>query len=90
MQGANTVKPSKPVAFMSVLCLLMLAGELVGEWVFKGGGNPMAIGFYCFLPVALWMITDRQERDAVAIAALEARIDQLEAGRSVSALPKAG
>jgi len=75
---------------MTVLCLVMLVGEFVGEVVFSGGGNPMAIVFYCFLPVPLWMIADKQKRDAMAIAELEARIGELEAGRSSPALPKAG
>jgi hypothetical protein len=83
MRQIHALRPSRPVAFMTVLCLLMLVGELVGEMVFSGRGNPMAVAFYCFLPVVFWMIADKQKRDALAIAELEDRIDRLEAGRPV-------
>lgn len=86
MREFNDAKPSRPVAFLTVLCLLMLAGEV---W-FRGGGNPMALQFYCSLPVVLWMVTQKQKRDAAAIAALEARIDRLEARPSGTPLSKAG
>lgn len=90
MPQPHALRPSRPVAFMTVLCLVMLVGEFVGAMVFSGGGNPMAIVFYCFLPVPLWMIADKQKRDALAIAELEARIERLEASRSVAVLPRAG
>lgn len=70
-------KPSKPVVFAWLLCMLMLGGEIVSG----GAGNPMALVFYCFLPAALWMI-------AQEINGLKARVDQLEEARRASALPK--
>jgi len=86
MHETKAPKVSRPVAFGAVLCALMLGGEVVSG----GGGNPMALAFSCFLPVVFWMIADTQKRDALAITELEARIDRLEAGRSVAVLPKAG
>ena len=79
-------KPSKPVVFAWLLCMLMLGGEIVSG----GAGNPMSVVFYCFLPAALWMIAREQKRDAQEIDGLKARIDQLEEARRAAALPKAG
>jgi len=78
-------KPSKAGVFAWLLCMLMLGGEpLAGEV-----GNPMALVFYCFLPAALWMIALEQQRDAREIAALKARVDQLEQTRPALAFSEA-
>jgi hypothetical protein len=78
-------KSSKPVVFAWLLCMLMLGGELLaGE-----AGNPMSLVFYCFLPVALWMVAQEQKRDTREIAVLKARVDQLEEARPALALSKA-
>ena len=53
-------------------------------------GNPMSLVFYCFLPAALWMITQEQKHDAQKVYGLKDRIDQLEKARCAAALPKAG
>lgn len=74
MHASPDWKPSKPVAFAWLLCMLMLGGEIVSG----GSGNPMAAVFYCFLPVALWMIAQMQNRDAQEIRELKARVDRLE------------
>jgi hypothetical protein len=79
MHETKAPKSSRPVTFGALLCALMLGGEVVSG----GGGNPIAVAFYCFLPVVFWMIADKQKRDALAIAELEDRIDRLEAGRPV-------
>lgn len=78
--------PPKPVVFAGVLCLMMLGGEIAAG----GPSNPLALPFYCFLPAALWMIANDAKRDARAIAALEARIDRLEASRHDMSIAKAG
>lgn len=74
MRTPTDWKPSKPVAFAWLLCMLMLGGEIGSG----GSGNPMAAVFYCSLPVALWMIAEEQKRDAREIRGLKARVDQLE------------
>lgn len=86
MHTSNDWKPPRPVAFASILCLLMLGGETV----FGGSRNPMAVVFYSFLPAALWMICQERKRDAQEISGLKARVDQLEEARGASALSKAG
>jgi hypothetical protein len=49
----------------------------------------MALAFYCFLPVVVWMITSEQQRNAQAIRDLTARLDQLEASlRSSTPAPR--
>ncbi|MFM8891504.1 MAG: hypothetical protein ACKOTB_07755 [Planctomycetia bacterium] len=73
----------KPVAFALVLGLLMMVGETVSG----GGGNPLSVGFYCFLPAALWMIVNDQNRDKEAIAELRTRIRRLEEVLSEAAEP---
>jgi hypothetical protein len=49
----------------------------------------MSLVFYCFLPAALWMIALEQQRDAREIAALKARVDQLEETRPALAFSEA-
>lgn len=78
--------PSRPVAFAAVLCLLMLGGDLLSGTT----RNPMALVFYCFLPVALWMIVDEQKRSTRTIASLEARMARLEESRRTPVLHEAG
>ena len=75
--GRTSWKPSGAVVFATILCLLMLGGEVVST----GCPNPMALVFYCFLPAALWMMANEQRRDARAIDELTARLDQLEKSR---------
>lgn len=74
MHATSDWKPSQPVAFAWVLCILMLGGELVSG----GPRNPMALVFYCFLPAALWMIAHDQRRYARELNRLSARVAQLE------------
>lgn len=85
MDASSDWQTSRPVAFASILCMLMLGGEIVSgdAW------NPMALVFYCFLPAALWMISRDQKRDAGAIDGLRARIDDLERAQRGSALTTA-
>ena len=86
MHTSNDWTPPKPVAFAWLLCVLMLAGEIVSG----ASQNPMAIAFYSFLPAALWMISQERKRDAEKISELKARVDELEEARSAAALSKAG
>ncbi len=74
MHKSSDWRPAKPVVFATLLCLLMLGGDIVSG----GRQNPMAVVFYCFLPAVLWMITAEQKRASQAISALQARVDQLE------------
>lgn len=86
MHKSNDWRPAKPVAFATVLCLLMLGGDIVSG----GLQNPMAVVFYCFLPAVLWMIAAEQKRASQAISALQARVDQLEESIRSFAVSKAG
>ena len=85
MHTTTASRLSKPVVFASLLCLLMLGGEIVSG----SARNPMALVFYCFLPVALWMIAEEWKRVAQELSGLKARVDQLEKARSASALSNA-
>lgn len=84
MRATTARNSANPVAFASVLCVLMLGGELIAGRT----QNPMALVFYCFLPAAFWMIVQDQRRDAQAITELEARILRFEAARGALGLPK--
>ncbi|MFM7151443.1 MAG: hypothetical protein ACKO23_16525 [Gemmataceae bacterium] len=77
MSGSSEWKPPAAVVFGTILCLLMLGGE----GVTNGCQNPMALVFYCFLPVVLWMMANEQKRNVQAISELNARLDQLEKSR---------
>jgi len=85
MHQTSDWKPSQPVAFAWVLCLLMLGGEIVSG----GPRNPMALVFYCFLPAALWMISHDRNRAARELERLNARVAQLEDARRGAFDPKA-
>lgn len=69
--------PPNSVLFAASLCLLLVVGELIAA-AFPDIGNPSRLAFFCFLPVALWMMTAEQRRDARTIRELEARIVRLE------------
>jgi hypothetical protein len=85
MQKPSPARSAQPFLFATFLCLLMVGGD-----IFYGRGkNPMALAFYCFLPVVVWMITSEQQRNAQAIRDLTARLDQLEASlRSSTPAPR--
>ena len=74
MASSTQWRLPKPVAFASLLGLLMVVGETVSG----GGYNPMSVVFYCFLPAVLWMIVNDQNRDKEAITELRGRIDRVE------------
>lgn len=85
MHRSHTFVPAKSVAFASLLCLLMLGGEVISA----GAVNPMALPFYCFLPAALWMMSADQKRSAEAIESLTGRVHDLEeALQRVAPLPR--
>jgi len=69
--------PPNSVLFAASLCLMALIGEVIAT-AYPDLGNPTKMAFYSFLPVALWMMTAEQRRDARTIRELEARIVRLE------------
>ena len=73
MRGSSNWKPPKTVAFASLLCMLMLGGE-----IFSGSKNPLSLVFYCFLPAVIWMIVNGQNRNAELIEELKTKVDRLE------------
>lgn len=83
MLGSSDWKPPKTVAFATLLCLLMLGGELV-----SGSKNPMSLVFYCFLPAVIWMIANGQNRNAEVIAELKTQVDRLEESPRLSSVAK--
>ena len=80
MASSTAWRIPKPVAFASLLGLLMLVGEAVS----REAGNPLSLIFYCFLPAVLWMIVNDQNRDKEAIAELRGRIDRVEEAARVA------
>lgn len=85
MHKSSDWRPAKPVVFATLLCLLMLGGDIVSG----GRQNPMAVVFYCFLPAVLWMIANEQKRAAQSISGLKGRIDQLEESLRASDVSRA-
>jgi hypothetical protein len=84
MNRSSAWQPLPAVLFAGFLCLLMLGGEVATG----GTGNPMAVAFYSFFPVALWMIANRQQGDAQTIRELQARVERLEEAQRESPPPK--
>jgi len=66
------------VLFVAALCLMVLVGEIIAT-AWPNLGNPATIGFFSFLPVALWMMMlESRQPDARTIGDLEARVNRLE------------
>lgn len=70
--------PPNSVLFVAALCLMVLVGEIIAT-AWPNLGNPATIGFFSFLPVALWMMMlESRQPDARTIGDLEARVNRLE------------
>jgi hypothetical protein len=66
------------VLFVAALCLMVLVGEIIAT-AWPGLKNPATLGFFSFLPVALWMMmVESRQQDARTIGDLEARVNRLE------------
>lgn len=70
--------PPNSVLFVAALCLMVLVGEIIAT-AWPNLGNPATIGFFSFLPVALWMMMlESRQPDARTIGDLESRVKRLE------------